>query len=459
MHRTHHNEIQLIQYQFVVRLCNIRMMLRLRPSKIFFLGVVFCVVISIFMLIVDKNFNQPKTNLRHAAIWKGKTEVLNLNKIQQNIDFTTSSKIPTEHKNFDWRNMDFFRRLQLSAGVADKPMFHRTKIVHLTSSTTSNSQRRNVIIVSQPRSGSSFLGQIFNQHPNVFYLFEPLRAVTKITNEDLYLNTPSENYNELATTFLSEILECRFLSSVYLEHLASFHRFSSKALSTYPLCNRENAMKTVTAKKHCFPLIGSMVENVCRFNYSFSVAKILSHRVPNQSITSLLSVCARSKSARCKVIHLVRDPRAMIFSQMKLNFMRRSPLKNGKVRGKIIRRHTQRICTQIHHNLMMIKNLPNDFLRFYELLRFEDLVHDLENVTRNLYRFTEIPFKRDVLNWIKINTHNAAYEAATYSPYSTRRNASAALNNWKRQLRGEDRDIIERCCKSVLKRLGYSSNN
>ena len=101
MHGTYHNEIQLIQYQFVVRLCNIRMMLRLRPSKIFFLGVVFSVVISIFMLIVDKNIDQPKTNLRHAAIWKGKTEVLNLNKIQQNIDFTTSSKIPTEHKNFD----------------------------------------------------------------------------------------------------------------------------------------------------------------------------------------------------------------------------------------------------------------------------------------------------------------------------------------------------------------------
>ena len=117
--------------------------------------------------------------------------------------FITNNKPLREKKTFDGRKMIFFRSLQFSrtSVITTKPprsdSFTPSSI--LDSSTT---KRVNVIIVSEPRSGSSFLGQIFNQHPNVFYLFEPLRAVTMVTNEDLYLNLPSENYNRLAVKLL-----------------------------------------------------------------------------------------------------------------------------------------------------------------------------------------------------------------------------------------------------------------
>lgn len=39
--------------------------------------------------------------------------------------------------------------------------------------------RRNVIIVSHGRSGSSITGDIFNHHPDVFYLYEPLQTVQR----------------------------------------------------------------------------------------------------------------------------------------------------------------------------------------------------------------------------------------------------------------------------------------
>ena len=34
-----------------------------------------------------------------------------------------------------------------------------------------------VLLLTNYRSGSSFLGQLFNQHPNAFYTFEPLYPV------------------------------------------------------------------------------------------------------------------------------------------------------------------------------------------------------------------------------------------------------------------------------------------
>ena len=199
------------------------------------------------------------------------------------------------------------------------------------------------------------------------------------------------------------------------------------------------------------------MEEVCKFQYSFNVAKILSHRVPNQSIASLLSMCANTKPEPCKVIHLVRDPRALILSQMKLNFMRRSTLKNGKLQTQDILKHTQRICNRIHHNLLEIKNLSADLLHLYKVLRYKDLVLDLENTTRNLFKFAKIPMRIEISDWIKINTKASSvpYPRKPYSPYSTQRNASTLVDNWRRELSGNDKDFIERYCMSVMKILGY----
>ena len=87
--------------------------------------------------------------------------------------------------------MDFFGTLHFSRTGVLTTITDHDSFARSSSSNTSTSKRVNVIIISEPRSGSSFLGQIFNQHPDVFYLFEALRAVTVVTNEDLYLNLPS----------------------------------------------------------------------------------------------------------------------------------------------------------------------------------------------------------------------------------------------------------------------------
>ena len=85
-----------------------------------------------------------------------------------------------------WISLELFTSLEQAYLTTKTDSFARS-----SSSNTSTSKRVNVIIISEPRSGSSFLGQIFNQHPDVFYLFEALRAATVVTNEDLYLNLPS----------------------------------------------------------------------------------------------------------------------------------------------------------------------------------------------------------------------------------------------------------------------------
>ena len=210
-------------------------MKRLKTSKTLAL----CVLISILLLIVNQKVNQLKRQFPRV-------EGLNENFSSA---FNTNNKPLREKKTFDGRKMAFFGSLQFlisrTGVITTKPRSDSFRPSSILDSSTS--KRVNVIIVSEPRSGSSFLGQIFNQHPNVFYLFEPLRAVTVVTNEDLYLNLPSENYNRLALKLLFEILNCRFRSSFYLDHFNSFHRSSRKALSSFPLCHQGEATHAFSA--------------------------------------------------------------------------------------------------------------------------------------------------------------------------------------------------------------------
>lgn len=74
-----------------------------------------------------------------------------------------------------------------------------------------------------------------------------------------------------------------------------------------------------------------------------------------------------------------------------------------------ILKHTHGICNRIHHNLLEIKNLSDDLLHLYQVLRYEDLVSDLANTTRNLFKFAKIPMKMEIADWIKINRKLAVF--------------------------------------------------
>ena len=81
------------------------------------------------------------------------------------------------------------RKLQFPAGRADEPRcqipvktlktpgeyksLFRNR-VNLDSKNYKSSEQTKILVMAQHRSGSSFFSELFNLHPEVFYLFEPL---------------------------------------------------------------------------------------------------------------------------------------------------------------------------------------------------------------------------------------------------------------------------------------------
>lgn len=83
----------------------------------------------------------------------------------------------------------------------------------------SRTAKKNLIIMSHGRSGSTLMGDIFNHHPSVFYMYEPLQTVERVTPTTL---GTSKNYNERAMEFLSGIFRCSFDSPEMLADIENF---------------------------------------------------------------------------------------------------------------------------------------------------------------------------------------------------------------------------------------------
>ena len=62
-------------------------------------------------------------------------------------------------------------------------------------------QKKGAIVLTYYRSGSSFIGQVLNQHPDVFYHFEPLYPFTRDCSQ-----TPAYKQTKIET--IEQILKC-----------------------------------------------------------------------------------------------------------------------------------------------------------------------------------------------------------------------------------------------------------
>ena len=310
------------------------------------------------------------------------------------------------------------------------------------------SPRTNVIIVAQPRTGSSFLGDAFNQHPDVFYLFEPLHGI---------VNSPLQHLKDpKPMQFLAGMLRCKFSQLTYVKQIERFRRFSSNALSSPPLCAKKTLLGS--PRKKCDLLSTRNMEAVCKSKYNVTVMKILTSRIPNGTIKSLFPLC---NSTNCTIIYLVRDPRPVVFSHMKVGMQ---SWQNFKFRGAndtaprpSMKMYSAMVCEQIEANVKIFKNLTGWMKSRYHMVRYEDLAGNPTETLRRVYKMAGITMVNSTFQWIGL--HTTGRRGSSKNNYSTERNSKAIVDNWRLEIDPCVVNIIEHSCRSVLKLLGYKPLN
>ena len=285
--------------------------------------------------------------------------------------------------------------------------------------------RRRLMIFTTMRSGSSFVGELFQQNPDFFYMFEPLKIVS--------LDWPG--YTALqkeGSAVVNRLLHCEFellFHSAYQKFGAEKSNFI-KRWTKRAFCGKLN-------ENQCRGITASHLGNLCNENKHVALKTILLNHV--QSILPLLQTGVH-------VIHLMRDPRGMINSMKRIHF---EPLQ------KRPESYISSLCRRLHLQLNYTEKHMIFKIRRYILLRYEDIALSPINQTHKLYKFLDLKVPKTVTNWIETSTK---VNKTSGKAFSTKRNSSRAAQSWRNTLSwNEVNDIQSRPdCRAVLEALGYT---
>ncbi|KAL9981049.1 hypothetical protein ACROYT_G009705 [Oculina patagonica] len=247
-------------------------------------------------------------------------------------------------------------------------------------------KRKVLLIVAHGRSGSTFLADIFNKHPEVFYVFEPLHGVQR-------LPIHGRDYDKFAMNFLLHIFQCDFSVGNATRHIGRFYRVNSRVLSSPPFCKYEQADPR-WKKELCSPVEQQDLEHSCEVHDTI-VYKLLLERIPGQSIEKLFEVCEVA-GIECKVIHLVRDVRPLVISSRKMSFFKEF----DKRTRPSMRQFTYSHCEMTEKNLYLVKNFQPFLRSLVTLVRYEDLTVEPFKVLNHLYEFAGLELLDSIKQWV-----------------------------------------------------------
>ncbi|PKU35301.1 carbohydrate sulfotransferase 4 [Limosa lapponica baueri] len=311
-----------------------------------------------------------------------------------------------------------------------------------------------ILILSSWRSGSSFTGQLFSQHPSVFYLMEPAWHVWI----KMYQNSAKVLHMAVRDLVRSVFL-CDM--SVFDAYMSSerkksdlFQWETSRALCSPPACDsfsRSDIISAVNCKTLCSKYPFSKVEEACK-TYSHIVVKEVRF-----FDLKVLYPLLTDPSLNLKIIHLVRDPRAVFRSRentvAELKYDTDIVVRSQKMR-KIEPYNTMQVVCQ--SNVEMYKagrqDVPSFLKDRYLMVRYEDIVRDPLTKTAEMYRFAELNFTPELQKWVHNITHGKG-QGAQFVIGS--RDALRVSQAWRKTLPFQKIEKVQNVCKDAMNLLGY----
>ena len=304
-----------------------------------------------------------------------------------------------------------------------------------------------VLIMAYRRSGSSFIGEMFNRNPRVFYLFEPIFPVEKIAGKGKYPLL----YDTLVGNLLDVIYTCSFNKHPFLVDFFSNSPFRLQSMALKNSTCEINATSK-NMPRQCKPLDWTVFKTLCNAKDHIAVKTIRTSS--KRTVEHFFD--AHADLNRLNLIHLVRDPRAIINSRLYL-YLRSinytAELREDKNFANALRRSVRvasaNLCSRIQSDLKYGQQAGSDH---YMLLRYEDAAMQPLKIYERISKFVRIKQSAEVIDWLKENTKAGRGEN---NDYSTSRNSTAAVYGWRKKLPYKLVTEIQSQCYDVMKRLGY----
>ncbi|XP_046352055.2 carbohydrate sulfotransferase 5-like [Haliotis rufescens] len=345
--------------------------------------------------------------------------------------------------------ISFSRPLEISKSVLDWESKHNTETSPEFSMDTFrklhtwNGQipRTNLIILTYMRSGSTLTGGMFDQHPDVFYVFEPIHSLNWIWRSHFrllsYFDRPSrritssDSFAELAIDIAEAFLRCR-PDKIDIATLSQDHFKYSENTKPYLKCLKANP--GVLGMLQCL----SILQNQCSQS-NVSVVKTI--RLQMEAVETMMK-----SNPSLKVVHLVRDPRPTIRSQMGVN-------RNWNNLDSYSKIH----CLRVRKDLEVTKRLMKSHPDRTKLLLYEDLVAYPAKTVKDLFSFVGLVYTRDTERFVQSKTNSSTGEPCQVCIREG--NSTSISLKWRQEFDFEQTRVIDANCKPVYQMLGYLPAN
>lgn len=360
--------------------------------------------------------------------------------------------------------------------------------------------KRHIYLHATWRTGSSFLGELFNQHPDVFYLYEPMWHLWQTLYPADALSLQGALRDMLRSLFRCDFSVLRLYAAPRdppggghnLSTAALFGWRTNKVICSAPLCpdaprpRRDiGLIDGAACERSCPPRALRELEAECR---KYPVVVIKDVRL--LELGALLPLL-REPGLNLRVIQLFRDPRAVHNSRLKAKqallresiqvlrsrhraeprgLPRRQPLPpavlgggGGGLRAPQQQQHRAEfflsgalevICQAWLRDLLFSRRAPAWLRRRYTQLRYEDLVLEPRAQLRRLLRFAGLAVPPAMESFVLNMTRGAAYSSDRPFLISAR-DAREAVHAWRERLSREQVRQVEAACGEAMSLLSY----
>eukprot|EP00940_MAST-03C_sp_MAST-3C-sp2_P000357 g357.t1 len=288
-----------------------------------------------------------------------------------------------------------------------------------------------ILIDTRAREGSSLLLGLLNLDPGIVSFYEPCAALP-LYSKDLREKRGIFGRRVGCGDLVNRIATCQADSDL----IARILRMKSQE----KYCLRESFEQLISSS---FDDSSDVARAYCRLR----IVAIKSIRLERPG-TSFLESAKESGRGR-KVIQLVRDPRAVMNSWIKLNWCNYG----NKSEPIDVFSCAEAFCSDVLRTLDTYDRDARATSDNYIVVRHEDFVADPVAFTTNLYAWIGLrPPSAQALQWIAANT--ALDSGGPRRTYSLSRNATASATHWRVELSSAQRDSIERSpsCARLIRR-------
>ncbi|XP_078620687.1 carbohydrate sulfotransferase 1-like [Branchiostoma floridae x Branchiostoma japonicum] len=311
--------------------------------------------------------------------------------------------------------------------------------------TEAATKRTAVIVMTQMRSGSTFVGEIFNQHPDAFYFFEPIWALE-------YNKNKAYNSTAWQLKLLEGLSKCKFEP---IRDIMQFY-LTTKELGVMKTCRAIDSMcdryrnKTRKWPGRC-PIPDDKFTEVLQTNCLKN--KFTAIKTIRLNDITLFKPLTEDEELNFKIVQLVRDPRAIIASRLAL--VKNNVSVTNHLHNDVDRSEVRTVCDWMTTNMQPYRDQSEWLRKRYALVRYEDVGLDPMTTMARFYKLINIPMSRDVSKWLGSHTKKAKRMKDRKDPFGTKKDPEKTANEWRTRLSFKQVQIIQSECKEAMTLFHY----